>query len=269
MDKDEIIEHLKKIKERLNDEVMKAFDERGQSFGNERFNTLRRMFSDFLSENLPNEVAVLDEKLEHQAYSINRHDSAATRFWKLDGQNMESYLDSLILDIQNDEYRFATPKVAEPKPDQTKKKDTSKVFIVHGHDGESKEKTARFIEKLGFQAIILQEQPNQGRTIIEKIEAFSNVGFGIALYTPDDLGNVKSEALNDDLRPRARQNVVFEHGYLMGEIGRENVATLVSGKIELPSDLGGVVYISDKNWQVDIAREMKASGYEINFDAIL
>jgi len=30
-----------------------------------------------------------------------------------------------------------------------------------------------------------------------------------------------------ELKPRARQNVVFEHGYLMGKIGRKNVCALV------------------------------------------
>ncbi len=32
---------------------------------------------------------------------------------------------------------------------------------------------ARFLERIGFEAIILHEQANQGRTIIEKIEAHS------------------------------------------------------------------------------------------------
>jgi predicted nucleotide-binding protein len=53
------------------------------------------------------------------------------------------------------------------------------VFIVHGHDEEAKVSTARFIERLGFKPIILHEQASSGKTIIEKIEEYSNVGFGL------------------------------------------------------------------------------------------
>lgn len=52
---------------------------------------------------------------------------------------------------------------------------SNKVFIVHGHDGELKEKVARRLEQQGIEVIILSEQANRGRTIIEKIEAYSDV----------------------------------------------------------------------------------------------
>ena len=107
-------------------------------------------------------------------------------------------------------------------------------------------------------------------TIIEKIENYSNdVGFGIVLYTPDDMGNVKVEADKGELKHRARQNVVFEHGFLIGKIGRENVTPLVEGALELPNDISGIVYINDKDWQLDIAKEMKAAGYEIDFNKLM
>ncbi len=51
-----------------------------------------------------------------------------------------------------------------------------KVFVVHGHDEGAREAVARFLEQIGFEAIILHEQANQGRTIIEKVEAHGNVG---------------------------------------------------------------------------------------------
>lgn len=113
---------------------------------------------------------------------------------------------------------------------------------MHGHDPGAKYAVARFVEKIGLEAIILHEQASSGNTIIEKIEANSNVGFGIVLYTPCDLGASQEE--KELLKPRARQNVVFEHGYLMGKIGRENVCALVKGDIEKPTDIAGVVYIS-------------------------
>ncbi|WP_296957805.1 nucleotide-binding protein [Porphyromonas sp. oral taxon 278] len=159
----------------------------------------------------------------------------------------------------------ATTKPEVTTPNITKAPmDKSKVFIVHGHDDGAKEAVARFVENLGFEAIILHEQANSGKTIIEKIEEYTDVGFGIVLYTPCDEGRPKGK---DQLEPRARQNVVFEHGYLIGKIGRENVCALVKGDIEKPTDISGVVYIEmDKGsgWKLAVADEMEACGYEVD-----
>lgn len=160
--------------------------------------------------------------------------------------------------------------VTEPTiRNRRKKLSKTQVFIVHGHDDAAKIKTAHFIEKLGFLPIILQEQSSSGKTIIEKIEEYSNVGFGIVLYTPCDIGVRKGDENN--LKPRARQNVVFEHGYLMGKIGRKNVCALVKNEVETPNDLAGVVYVKmddDDAWHLKIAKEMRNSGYEVDMNKL-
>lgn len=143
----------------------------------------------------------------------------------------------------------------------------NEVFIVHGHDELAKVEVARFIEKLGFTPIILHEQASSGKTIIEKIEEYSNVGFGIVLYTPCDIGGTSQNALKN----RARQNVVFEHGYLIGKIGRKNVCALVKGEIETPNDISGVVYVgmdASKGWQMGVAKELKSSGYNVDMNIL-
>jgi predicted nucleotide-binding protein len=146
--------------------------------------------------------------------------------------------------------------------------DMSQVFIVHGHDELAKSETARFISKLGFEPIILHEQASSGKTIIEKIEEYTNVGFGIVLYTPCDLGAKKGD--EEHLKNRARQNVVFEHGYLIGKIGRQSVCALVKGNIETPNDISGVVYVSmDGNWKLDLAKELRNSGYKVDMNLVI
>ena len=130
-----------------------------------------------------------------------------------------------------------------------------KVFIVHGHDNALKQEVARIIEKQGLEAIILSEQANGGKTIIEKIEENSEVGAAICLFTGDDYGRAK-DATSENLR--ARQNVVFEAGYFMGKLGRGNVILIASPDIEIPSDLQGVVYTNKDMWQTDVLRELKA-----------
>lgn len=143
--------------------------------------------------------------------------------------------------------------------------DHCKVFIVHGHDGELKHAVARTIEKQGIQTVILSEQINGGKTIIEKIEAHSDVGGAICLFTADDIGQKK---IATEGQPRARQNVVFEAGYFMGKLGRDRVVFLADSGIELPSDLSGVVYTNTANWQVELLKELRAMGYQVDFNKL-
>jgi len=152
-------------------------------------------------------------------------------------------------------------------PSQVVARNKRKVFIVHGRDNEAKQEVSRFIEKLGLLAIILHEQASSGMTIIEKIEHYSNdADFALVLYTPCDHGRGLHES-NIPPKNRARQNVVFEHGYLMAKLGRENVCSLVKGEIETPNDISGVVYVQlDElgGWKNEVAKELKACGYAIN-----
>ena len=143
--------------------------------------------------------------------------------------------------------------------------DFSRVFIVHGHDGELKESIARMIEKQGIVPIILSEQANQGRTVIEKFEDYTDVCGAICLFTADDLGRAKT-AKDDSFR--ARQNVVFEAGYFMGKLGRDHVVMLADQGVEIPSDLAGVVYTDTNNWQVDMLKELKAIGYNVDLNKL-
>lgn len=148
---------------------------------------------------------------------------------------------------------------------ETIKNDYSKVFIVHGHDGELKEAIARVVERQGIKPIILSEQINQGATIIEKIEENSDVNGAICLFTSDDLGREKNESID---KSRARQNVVFETGYFVGKLGRKNVILISDGNIELPSDLQGVVYFNKSDWKFQVLKELKAIGYYIDYNKL-
>lgn len=150
----------------------------------------------------------------------------------------------------------------------TKKRTANnKVFIVHGHDGELKEKVARRLEQQGIEAIILSEQVNRGKTIIEKLEAYSDVHVAIALFTKDDFGAAKEEKGNE--KYRVRQNVVFEAGYFMGCLGRENTIIIVEENIEIPGDLSGMVYTTKDNWEFEMLKELNAAGMKIDMNKLL
>ncbi|MBQ3444032.1 MAG: nucleotide-binding protein [Selenomonadaceae bacterium] len=174
--------------------------------------------------------------------------------------------DELVTDITNKILSEVKKELDKTKRLLTETKsifNSNRIFIVHGHNDKLKFEVARFVEKLGLEAIILSEQANNGKTIIEKIEENTDVGYGIVLYTPCDKGGT-AETPYDAMKFRARQNVIFEHGYLIGKLGRDRVCALVDGDIEYPSDINGVVYIPYQGqWKHDIEQELKSIGYEI------
>jgi hypothetical protein len=149
---------------------------------------------------------------------------------------------------------------------------SNRVFVVHGHDEAAKQETARLLAQLKLDPVILSERENLGRTIIEKFEHFSDVGFAVVLLTPDDLGATVA-AVNKDgskaLVNRARQNVVFEMGFFYGRLGRHKVCALLKPGTEKPSDLDGIVYTAMDAagaWKMELAKEMKAAGLPIDLN---
>ena len=146
---------------------------------------------------------------------------------------------------------------------------SNKIYIVHGHNEAIKQSIARLIEKLGLEPIILHEQPNKGRTIIEKFVDYSDVRFAIVLLTADDVGKSKADT---NLNRRARQNVIFELGYFLGKLGRSNVCALYEDGVEIPSDYDGVIFLKlDKegSWKFSVAKELKAVGFDVDMNKIV
>ena len=160
---------------------------------------------------------------------------------------------------------------ADQQPADKKNVNKNSVFLVHGHDEATKEKVARFLERIGLEVIILHEQVNQGMTIIEKFEEYAaQANFAIVLFTPDDVGHPLGA--EERKQPRARQNVVLEMGYFVGRLKRERVCVLYKGGVELPSDILGVVYnaMDDADgWKLSVAKELKAAGYSVDLNKIV
>lgn len=143
-----------------------------------------------------------------------------------------------------------------------------KIFIVHGHNEAVLHETARFLERIDQDIIILREQPNEGRTIIQKFEDYADVGFAVVLLTGDDRGG-SAKAAYEDQSLRARQNVILELGYFLGRLGRNRVCALFQKGVEIPSDYSGVLYIElDQHggWRFSLAKELKAAGLSVDMN---
>ena len=196
-------------------------------------------------------------------------DSSFQRAYVSGLESASSVLQSMIEEITEYWEEEGQAQIEAPTP-RAATKQTEEIFIIHGRDDGTKETVARFITTLGLKPIILHEQSNQGRTIIEKFERHAQVGFAIALLTPDDVGALKGE--EKDFKPRARQNVIFEFGYFMGNLGRHRVCALTKGNVEIPSDYAGVVYIPldvSGAWKMNLVKELKAAEFTVDANLAL
>jgi len=192
------------------------------------------------------------------AFSGNTPDCEFEKAWYSGKEDFLSVLNSIKSEIELYSDNLANDK-------QRIKSD--KVFIVHGQNNEIKLAVAHTISQLSLKPIILHEQPNKGRTIIEKFEKLSeDVSFAIVLLSADDI--------MQDGKYRARQNVILELGYFIAKLGRENVVALydTSTEIEIPSDITGVLYEPYDNpngvWRFEVVQELKAAGFDVDANAL-
>ncbi|WP_221975883.1 TIR domain-containing protein [Rhizobium laguerreae] len=161
--------------------------------------------------------------------------------------------------FQADPFRFARNWVVVEGPSEARNR---KIFIVHGHDEVMRETVARFVTALGFEPVVLAEQSNGGRTIIEKFEQNADVGYALILLSPDDAPSGHGAA------GRARQNVVLEWGYFIGRLGRGHVCALKKGEVDLPSDILGIVwetFDAHGGWKRRVTQELNDAGFDIDF----
>jgi len=86
--------------------------------------------------------------------------------------------------------------------------------------------------------IVLQEQADVGKTLIEKFEHYADTcSYAVAIFTPDD------EVLdkNGEKYLQTRPNVIYELGWFCGRLGRKNVMLLLKEGTSIFSDFGGIV----------------------------
>jgi len=184
--------------------------------------------------------------------------------WAIKDDDLREILSDNGLLGESTDSMLETPPIIPSNP--IEKADQNRAFIVHGHDEQAKNLTKRYVESRRLAPIILHQQAGRGMTIIEKIDHYSNVRFGIVLYTECDVGAKKNSLT---YKWRARQNVVFEHGYLIGKLSCERVAAIVSGDVETPNDISGVAYITMDpagRWKDELDKELRDAGYQLSID---
>jgi predicted nucleotide-binding protein len=157
-----------------------------------------------------------------------------------------------------------------PRENRVVKRAQSKtIFIVHGHNKAMKYELGHSLQKAGLDVTILDEQTNEGRTLLEKFsDHAAEAGFAVVLLSADDVGRAKDATVDNF---RARQNVVFELGFFCGKLGRDKVCAVRENGVEIPSDVHGFAYFdydSAGSWKHRVAKEINRAGIKVDFDKL-
>lgn len=213
-----------------------------------------------------------DEELQELRWDLQLEDFEFSRtHWAVkDGDLLAILREHGIIGAVAAEAPAVEPEPVAPAVDVT----PAKVFLVHGRDEASKHAVARFLERrVGVDVVILSEQPNRGRSILTKFrEEADGAAFAVVLLTGDDLGHLRLELVPaGEAAPvavqRPRQNVLFEMGFFIGQLGVERVCALVSPGVERPSDYDGVVYVpldDQDGWQRRLVTELHAADVPVS-----
>lgn len=145
------------------------------------------------------------------------------------------------------------------------------VFVVHGRNHDFRETVARFLEGLGVQPVILDEQVNLGQSILDKLDQHADVDAAIVLLTADEVGGLRDRP-QEERRKRSRQNVVMELGYFLARLGKDRVITVCEHDVEIPSDYSGIASIpidTSGVWKLALEKELRGIGLMVTHDPIL
>jgi predicted nucleotide-binding protein len=139
-----------------------------------------------------------------------------------------------------------------------------RVHIIHGKDEAMKQAVAKTLEKLGFEPVILHEQPSQGRNLLGEFSEYSDVTFAVVLLSPDDTSAPA---------PKASQKVILELGFFLGKLGKRSVLPLYreTRNFDLPPDIAGNAYTKfdeEGTWKYKLAKELQNSGYRVDLKKI-
>jgi len=149
-----------------------------------------------------------------------------------------------------------------------------RIIVVSGTDEEMNQALNGALTKLSLIPVVLCEEPSQGKKIVETFSRdYADVAFAVVLLSPDDFGYAKSGAATKrKLRPS--QDVVFELGFLLGNLGKGNVLVFFRecANFEIPVDFEGIKFTAFDNrdsWKLALIRELSNCGLAVDGDRIL
>lgn len=143
-------------------------------------------------------------------------------------------------------------------PDKFKKQPKKECILIHGHDKTFTLQVDKYLrDSFDLKAIIVEDEHDRHASLLLKFASLSEADFAVALWTADDLGGTVNSPM-ESYKERARQNVIFETGFLMGKLDINKVIVILEHGVEKPSNMGGFVCIPRSDWKDRLRKNVEA-----------
>ena len=148
-----------------------------------------------------------------------------------------------------------------------------RIIVVSGTDKTMKQTITDALRKLGLAAIVMNEEPSQGKRIVDRFADYADAGFALVLLSPDIYAYPKGEEATKRERI-PRQDVTFMFGFLLGKLGKDRVLAFYreSPNFAFPIDFEGVKFVAldDRDsWKLALVRELTDCGYTVDAERLL
>ena len=146
-----------------------------------------------------------------------------------------------------------------------------KVFVAHGRDLLAREAVTQVLRELGLAPVVLGNIVRVGENWLEGLETASrDVEFAVVIFKGDDWGALWSSS--EAQTARARQNVLFELGFMIGKLGRSKVCVLYEEGVEVPSDYAGAKFVrlgGEWDWKLHLAVALREAGLPVKLNDVI
>ncbi len=143
---------------------------------------------------------------------------------------------------------------------------SNQIFVVQSNNTEMNADVLQTLENLELETIILNEEPNNEKKLVDTVSNCPNVSFGVVLLSPDN-SVCSKEKPSDEQKYQAPQKIILELGFLLGKLGKHNVVAVYWPKkdFEIPIQYDGIRWVEYKRgWYFKLINELKEANYDVD-----
>jgi predicted nucleotide-binding protein len=150
-----------------------------------------------------------------------------------------------------------------------------KVLLAHGRDDRWAQAVAHLLEQAGSHELtILDQRAEQRAELLEDAgDQRAAPRYAVVLLTADDIGGRRLESAEEPyFAPRARQDVVFEMGFLAAALTPACVCVLYEEGVELPCELDEISHVRldlAGTWQPKLLMKLRRAGFDYDLNRLV
>ena len=133
-----------------------------------------------------------------------------------------------------------------------------KIFLVYANDLGMKDELSTFLSRVEISPIVLKESAASSISLMDELEKYDDVQYGIVMLNPDASG--------------ISESTIYELGLIVGKLGRNRVCGLVKNQIDILANYSGMSYVPVDPagaWKFLLIKQLKDAGFDVDANLAL